>query len=361
MIKTNNFDFLRLLFAILVIVTHSHPLSGDKGWDLLGEISNGNLQFSYIAVKGFFIISGYLIFQSLLRSKNWIDYFWKRVLRLFPGLFVVLCLTILLAPFVYESPIFYLENRKVYTYLIRNITLFKLQYSIPGVFDSNVYGSAINGSLWTICYEFSMYVLLSFLIFFRVKRMFLGLLLLFVYGLFFIFYFFLSTDFYFHIYDLNSTYLTELGLFFFGGSLLGFYNYHSFKFINRIVFFSGILIFVSELFFQNLVVSKVLLWPFFIIGIGEKATPFISQVGTRFGDLSYGIYIYGFPIQQTLMYFFDFNVIELMVLSVPISMFLGYLSWHIVEKKVLRYKEADPLCLIKLFVDKSLKYKRNVI
>lgn len=66
----NNFDFLRLLFEILVIVTHSYPLSGDESFDALFTVTGGNLQFSYIAVKGFFIISVYLIFQSLLRSET---------------------------------------------------------------------------------------------------------------------------------------------------------------------------------------------------------------------------------------------------------------------------------------------------
>ncbi|MGL2988100.1 acyltransferase family protein [Flavobacterium sp. RSSA_27] len=334
----NNFDFLRLLFAMFVIITHSYPLSGDKGWDCLGEITNGNLQFSYIGVKGFFVISGYLIFQSLLRSRNWVGYFWKRILRLFPGLLVVLVLTILLAPFVYESPMFYLENRKVYTYIIRNITLFQLQYSIPGVFDTNIYGSAINGSLWTICYEFFMYFLLSFLILFRSQKKLLGLLLWLVFGVFFVYHFFLSTSFPLHIYDLRSSHLSELGLFFLGGSLLAFLNYRVFPYLKTILVLSGVLIICSEVLVQDPFIFRILFWPVFIIGIGEHVTPVLSQIGSKVGDLSYGIYIYGFPIQQTLMHYFKFNALELMLVSLPISMLFGYWSWHVIEKKMLRYK-----------------------
>lgn len=361
MIKINNFDFLRLLFAIFVIITHSYPLSGDKGFDGLGAVTGGNLQFSYVGVKGFFIISGYLIFQSLLRSKSWVDYFWKRILRLFPALFIVLFLTVLLLPFVYDGTVCYYENKKVYSYVFRNLSLIKLQYSIPGVFEKNVYGMAINGSLWTICYEFTMYALLSVFIFFKSKRAVVGVLLVFMYVIFFVFYFLFSSMFAFHFYDLNSTHLSELGLFFLGGSLLAFFNYGTFKFINTAIVFSGILIFVSEMFFQDSSVFRVLLWPVFIIGIGERATPLISQVGTKIGDLSYGIYIYGFPIQQTLMHFYHLNAIELMFLSIPISMLFGYFSWHLIEKKISHYKNTCPLDFINVNLGKVMNYKRKLI
>lgn len=67
MIKINNFDFLRFLFAIFVIITYSYSLSGDKGWDWLGELSNGNLQFSYIGVKGF-LSSVVILFYRVFRE-----------------------------------------------------------------------------------------------------------------------------------------------------------------------------------------------------------------------------------------------------------------------------------------------------
>ena len=82
---TNNFDFLRLLFAVWVIITHSYPLTGQPEQDLLWKITNGQTAFSYISVRGFFAISGYLIIQSLLRSNNLMDYYWKRILRIFPA------------------------------------------------------------------------------------------------------------------------------------------------------------------------------------------------------------------------------------------------------------------------------------
>ncbi|MBP6639782.1 MAG: acyltransferase, partial [Bacteroidia bacterium] len=61
----NNFDFLRLIFAIFVIITHLKPLSLRQEGDWLMSLTDDQLCFSYLGVRGFFIISGFLIFQSL--------------------------------------------------------------------------------------------------------------------------------------------------------------------------------------------------------------------------------------------------------------------------------------------------------
>jgi peptidoglycan/LPS O-acetylase OafA/YrhL len=360
MTRKNNFDFLRLLFAVFVIVSHSYPLSGSKTCDWLCDVTNGKVEFSYIGVKGFFIISGYLIFQSLLRSKNLVDYFWKRFLRLFPALLIVLLLTIILAPIVYESNVYYFENKSIYSYIYKNFSLFRLQYGIPGVFERNIYGTAINGSLWTICYEFTMYILLSCLIVFKSNRKFLGALFLIFYSIFFVFFFFYKNNFSFNFYNLQSSLLAELGLFFLGGSLLALMNFKQFKFIKISILVSGILVLFSELFISDPLIFRVLLWPVLIIGLGIQSTMYINCIGQKIGDLSYGIYIYGFPIQQTLMHYFNLEALGLMFLSIPISMLFGYLSWHLIEVKILEFKEEAPSFYIKLIFNKIIGNNKSI-
>lgn len=71
--------------------------------------------------------------------------------------------------------------------------------------------------------------------------------------------------------------------------------------------------------------------------IGFIPLPFIRTFG-KFGDMSYGIYIYSFPIQQTFMYFFKLKTYELIILSIVCSIIFGYLSWHLIEKRALKYK-----------------------
>ena len=101
--QKNNFHFLRLLFAFFVVITHSYAITGIKENDILAQITNSQTTFSYIGVRGFFIISGFLIFQSLKRSENLLNYYWKRILRLFPALIVVLLLTIIIGVFITEE------------------------------------------------------------------------------------------------------------------------------------------------------------------------------------------------------------------------------------------------------------------
>src|SRR5688572_22674776 len=166
--QLNNFNFLRLVFALLVVITHCYPLSGVTTGDFLSRLTNDQVSFSFIGLSGFFTISGYLVFQSLNRSKSLPSYFKKRALRIFPGLFVVLLLTVLLGYFVYEGDLAgYLSNRSVWTYLPRNLLLIKSQPSIQGIFTHNPFDPVINGSLWSLLYEFTFYIALAALFFFR--------------------------------------------------------------------------------------------------------------------------------------------------------------------------------------------------
>ncbi len=175
--KNNNFDFLRFVFAILVVVSHSFALSGDnQSSEWILQITNGQISYSSIGLNGFFVISGFFIFQSLQRSSSLGNYLIKRFLRLFPGLFVLLLLTIVLVPFVYLGDISFFRNKEFYTYLPNNLTLYGFQSGIKGVFDTNAYHS-INGSLWTLRYEFSLYIALAVLYFFRNKKTLIKVLL----------------------------------------------------------------------------------------------------------------------------------------------------------------------------------------
>ena len=337
--RKNNFDFLRLVLATFVIITHAYHLSNDNLTEWLRDLTNNQVTFSYLGVKGFFVISGYLIFQSLIRSKGLLDYYWKRILRLFPALLVVLILTVILAPFVYENELVpFLSNTDVWTYIPNNLSLYKSQYFISGIFENNPYKGAINGSLWTIRYEFTMYVILSFLYIIRKKEAllkitlgcsFLALLI----GNWFFKDFFANKGF-----IVGADLLLDLGVFFIGGSFLASLKIEGNKYFKILGMLSFIMILVG-LFFNEFNVVKYITLPIFITYFGLQSTPIINSIGTRIGDLSYGIYIYGFPVQQTLYYYFESNYIELMIYGFLISVLFGYLSWHLIEVKALKYKK----------------------
>jgi len=336
----NNFDFLRLLFAVFVIISHSYPLSGLPENDWLSQISNYQVSFSSIGLMGFFSISGYLIYQSLERSKTLRDYYWKRVLRIFPGLFVVLLLTTILGVFVYNSDWHsYIKNTSVYTYLINNLSLFNLQFGINGIFENNPYKSAINGSLYTLAYEFTFYILLSFLFFFNGKIKKTIVLLIFV--AMFIPWLFYRKELSKYGFILTADKFMLFGLSFVVGSLLAAIKFQSISHAYKIgLLVISILLAVISVYCGYYEKFQTILLPFIIITIGSFSWKYINTIGSSLGDISYGMYIYAFPVQQTLMHFFWLNHLQLMGFAILITVVLAWLSWHIIEKKALTLKKA---------------------
>lgn len=342
MVRGNNFDFLRLVFASSVIITHSYILSGAPDCDWLCQITKGGSSFSNIGVKGFFVISGYLIYKSLLRSDSIKNYFWKRFLRLVPGLFILLLLTVILAPFVYEGVSPFLKNKSVWTYIPRNLLLFNNQFEIEGVFESNPYKSTINGSLWTIRYEVTMYVFLSFLFVLRKRHKVVKFLLCSIFLLLTVLNILFIDRLEGYGFILGAKDFLDLSVFFIAGSILAVINFEKVKFLNSILLIAFVLFLIS-FFFHFFDLSKFVVLPVLVIAFGLKSTPFINNIGNKVGDLSYGIYIYGFPVQQTLEYFFKLDYLQLMILGLAISFILAYISWHFIEAKALQLKKIPSL------------------
>ncbi len=334
--QQNSYNFLRLLFAILVIITHAYPLTGLEECDLLCKITKGQMVFSNIGLAGFFSLSGYLIYQSAERSKNWIDYMWRRCLRIFPALAVVLIITILILPLFYISEIPYWQNSSVWTYFPFNMSLFFLQFSIPGVFDFNPVGGIVNGSLWTLAYEFSFYILVSFFVFIRKKNPLKKTGVLFLFIAFFIGNVFFKEIVSQYGYILSAKWLLEFGCYFFTGMLI--YEFKLDRWVRKPIVLVFLFLTIGlSLFFQTMQFVPFLLCPF-IIGIGSFYNQYINKMMDKLGDISYGVYIYGFPVQQALVFSLNLNYIALIFATLPIVFVLGYLSWHLIEKRAMNYK-----------------------
>lgn len=330
---SNNFDFLRFLFALFVVVTHSYALSGsDEKEQWISKITNGQMNWSSIGLNGFFVISGYFIFQSWDRSATIGTYFKKRVLRVFPGLLSVLLLTLVLIPFLHRANHSVFTQADYYSYLPNNLSLFGFQSIVKGVFDTNYY-HAINGSLWTIRYEFSLYIALASLYFIKANKKVVQTLLLGVFTfMYLVFVFYIDKVAGAKIVNLQGLHVFNLGTFFVMGSLLASVNFE--KYVGSRVLFSCLLILIVSICFQKYDLVKHLFFPALVLSIGFIKLPFFSTFG-KYGDMSYGIYIYSFPVQQTLVYLFSFKVYTLMVTSILISILLGLLSWNFIEKKML--------------------------
>ena len=336
--QANNFDLLRILFAWFVIVSHSYVLNGNGPTDPLFEMTQQTFLFSFIGVKGFFIISGYLIFKSMVVSNSIFEYLVKRVLRIFPALAVVLLVTLAAVYFIYPSniPPFF-TNKEVYAYFLGNVILFKPHFFISGIF-SGLPSSAINGSLWTIEYEFFFYVFILLFFYFRSNKKILKALLVIVVALF------LMVRLAFYDWTVQTHFfiplepLFDLGPYFLMGSLLSCFDFDKMPAKNAIAAVLSMALIASVYFKIGHTVVYFTL-PFLVIYAGKQTSKLATWVHSAIGDPSYGIYLYAFPLQQLLIYWYRPSTLVLFIASTIGAFVFGYLSWIFIEKKALALKQ----------------------
>ena len=336
--QANNFDLLRILFAWFVIVSHAYVLNGDGATDPLFELTQQTFLFSFIGVKGFFIISGYLIFKSMMVSTSIFEYLVKRVLRIFPALAVVLLITLVAVYFVYPTnlPPFF-SNKEVYAYFLGNVILFKPHFFISGIF-SGLPSSAINGSLWTIEYEFFFYLFILFFFFIRSQKKQLIIALSVVVVLF------LVVRLFFYDWTVQTHFfiplepLFDLGSYFLMGSLLSCFDFDNIPAKNTIAAVLLMALAASVYFKVGHTVVYFTL-PFLVIYVGKQTSKVATWVHASIGDPSYGIYLYAFPLQQLLIYWYRPSTLILFLVSTIGAFIFGYLSWIFIEKKALALKQ----------------------
>ena len=147
-------DVLRLGAATLVIVAHSYNLTVHQ--EPFRRF--GGPDFGDIAVAVFFAISGFLVTASWISDPRTRSFVLRRALRILPGLWVVLLLTTLVGLIVTSlSTAGYLTSLSTWRYALERSIVFSTRPDLPGVFSTNPYGAAVNGSLWTLPVEVTAY------------------------------------------------------------------------------------------------------------------------------------------------------------------------------------------------------------
>lgn len=361
--RDNNFNLIRIIAAIAVLITHSFALTyGSADVEPLRETLGFTL--GTIAVDVFFITSGFLVTASLLRSQSTIEFIWARFLRVYPGLVIMLIITaLIISPFLTSvTYIEYFTSTQLWIYLLKGFTVVKgFSYDLPGVFANNPYKNAVNGSLWTLKYEVYMYVILVF-IWFTLKFSSTNRNVIFskiITALFLISAFYI----FFHIYLAlpNNLQLRKeipfLSLFymFFGGAT--FYIYREKIFLTKDIVLSCCLVMIlsisNKAFF---LVVYMLTIPFILFYLAFVPKGFIRYFN-KVGDYSYGVYIYAFFIQQAIINFFrDIPVENMIFYSLTISMVFAVFSWHVIESKALRLRKV---CIE--FTNKKARYFKSLI
>lgn len=295
------FDLMRLIAALLVVVSHTFPLAGQAPFRILGVEDLGAL-----GVSIFFVISGYLVTASYLRDPR--TYLVKRILRIEPGLIASLVVTVVALAFLTTAPpAEYWPAAGLY--VLRNALLYPATYELPGVFATVPLAGVVNGVLWTLRLEFTFYVVLMLL------RARLSLVL-----------------------ALTATCLAVW-------AVMAFTQPHwAEEQLTRIAFLgarNGLLFFAGA----ALQLTKVRI-PMWLGGLSVLAFPLIGppalptavlglvRPGKLPADLSYGVYIYAFPIQQVLAAYGQLNLLTAVLAVLPFAA----MSWFLVERPAMRFK-----------------------
>ena len=135
--RSNNFDALRMIAALMVFVSHSFAMSsGTILTEPISRISRQQTDAGSIAVSVFFIISGYLITMSFTRSRSILSFVINRALRILPALAVVLLvLTFVAGPLLSVEPMsIYFRSPETYRFFLVNLSLYDAWGYLPGVF-----------------------------------------------------------------------------------------------------------------------------------------------------------------------------------------------------------------------------------
>lgn len=337
----NNFHFVRLLGSLMVLFSHSFYLFSLNSIDPLHKISGGIFTFGNLGVYIFLIVSGYLVSSSLEKSSSIFDFLWKRFLRVFPAIWVMVLMSVFVfAPLITKVSLSdYFKDGSNYTFL-KNLCLYiPNNYKIPSVFVDNPIGT-FNGSLWTIGYEVFFYFLLLFLFLNKAKK--IRYLILFQWIVFLLLQLYLGDKIY--TYSYSSPYILNLNLenffrlfiYFESGVLLFLFKESIFNIkVILIYLFISILI-LSKFGVDNLFVEIVLPPTIIFFAISNSVFSFVEKLG----DLSYGMYLYGYIIQQYIvsLKITFLNEFCLFLFSLIISSIVAYISWNLVEKRFLRFK-----------------------
>ncbi len=344
--SNNNFDFLRLVGALLVILYTSYSLLGTHDPDPLHVLTGGVLDTGKLGVAIFFIISGYLITKSWDKRRNVSRFIWARFLRLVPALVGVALMSVfIIGPLTTHLELLdYFTSLATWSYL-KIIAVFFPSYNLPGVFIHNP-TSIVNGALWTLPVESTMYILVLALgatgILYN-KRLTIAIILGMAGALFCTNIPMVHSAIPAILHDAAVTigYLISPAnmAFFLIGSLYYLYQ-DRIKYDSRVVlaaFIIWVLTFWSP---ELLTLSYFICLPYIVLGLAFTRIPFINGLGKK-ADISYGLYIYHYPVQQTLVDFFKLDQSMLLALSLLITVPLAWLSWHIIESKALSIKDID--------------------
>ncbi|HNY32490.1 MAG TPA: acyltransferase [Fibrobacteria bacterium] len=340
--RDNNLNLVRFVAAFSVTISHAFVLSSGRLYDEPMRATMG-MSLGDIAVDVFFTISGFLVVGSLVRKRDRLGFLQARVMRIFPALIAMVAGCVLFVGPVFGKlpPVEFLTHRSTWGFVVRNLTLVKsVGLGLPGVFTKLPWPGIVNGSLWTLVYEIRLYICLA-AIWWLVKL--LGVVDE-VRAIRWICAAIVAAAWAWQIALLVSPLrdshglvdpVPRLVLMFYSGAcwrLLGGRIPLDGRIVAAFLVLTPLLLVLGKTAFLlgYLIALPYLVW--WVSFVPEGAI----RAFNRWGDASYGIYIYSFPIQQVLVQSITgIRPPLLIVLGGAIIVTLGFLSWHLLEKRFL--------------------------
>lgn len=348
----NNFDIIRFILASSVIMCHSFAIYW--GYDKFSITepfmvwSQKQISIGSVAVDLFFIISGFLIVKSFESTTNPFDYFKKRVLRIYPGFIVAFILSVLVVGFIGSGWQCNWEGYKQYfNYLLIKkelVHLFTLQSPYQRIFFKDAPEPGVNDSLWTIQFEFACYILVPFIAwmgYFKKKWILITLFVMFylltwLQSLGYIFPYNNKT----HLFFGNPYFLPRFISYFLAGACFYFYRAVIIR-SNLLALLSCIALYGSFVWIKCIDQVLPLAGSYLLFYLAFHNSIRFHNFA-KYGDLSYGIYLYGWPIQALVMFYLKeyINPYSFFIIALPIAFIAAYCSWHLLEKPFLLFKKS---------------------
>lgn len=333
--SNNNFDLIRIAAALMVFISHCFALMGLKEPILINSTAEQpEINLGTLGVSIFFSTSGFLVSHSLINSKNIIKYLLKRFFRIYPAFWVNILIIIFII-----GPIF---SNLSFTEYFRLVSLNYLDYlkcffgifgfslpNLPGVFTKSYYSDP-NSPLWTLYPEIRCYIILASLYLFKILDIrFLTLIC-----------FLLITS--INLYLTNSfesVALIHSYIFILSSIIYLIEDQKSIKY----AFLSLILILLTLMLNLNMLIISVYITivPLLTIYLGLIKKSFYDV--EKYGDLSYGIYLYAWPMQQVFAEYYDYNALFLspfIIFSFILTYLFALISWNFIEKVAVKHGRA---------------------
>jgi len=334
--QQNNFNLIRLISALLVLIAH-----GNQPLDPINRLSHGIVTCNEIAMPAFFFLSGLLVSQSLDQTPSRLNFCWRRFLRLYPAACIVILVSaFLLGPLVSTLPPSAYFSHPLFRQYLRTVLLVRIYFDLPGVFQHSVMGPSVNASLWSLSLEIKLYACLFLFSYIKNKSLYNSLIitatiLLFGIGAFF------------HVpvetairQSGNPGFIlypySNLTVYFLIGILC--YRFRTRLLIPAWWIVMVPLIGLVSIWLHILNLTAFLLLPAAILYAAVTGTRWIRKI-TPSPDLSYGIYLWGFPVVQVVLNeLHPPTPLATLLLTTLITVLLALLSWYLVESRALKAK-----------------------